>query len=262
MATDWRMIHLEHDGPLAIVTLTNPPLNVLHPHMIAELDACCTRLATDADVVAVIVTGQGERAFCAGFDIKEFPGLMAPGAAERLTRVLHASLNKLAHLGKPTIAAVNGLALGGGLELSMACDLRIVAANAQMGQPEIKLGLLPGAGGTQRLPRLVGAGIAKELMYTGDPISAEEAYRIGLANRVVPAGEALAAARQMGQTIAGMAGVALRYIQEAVDRGLDTTLEAGLQIEADLFAKVFQTEDVREGVEAFINKRKPNFRHR
>ena len=262
MATDWRMIHLEHDGPLAIVTLTNPPLNVLHPHMLAELDACCTRLATDADVVAVIVTGQGERAFCAGFDIKEFPGLMAPGAAARLTRVLHASLNKLAHLGKPTIAAVNGLALGGGLELSMACDLRIVAANAQMGQPEIKLGLLPGAGGTQRLPRLVGAGIAKELLYTGDPISAEEAYRIGLANRVVPAGEALAAARQMGQAIAGMAGVALRYIQEAVDRGLDTTLDAGLQIEADLFAKVFQTEDVREGVEAFINKRKPNFRHR
>jgi enoyl-CoA hydratase len=262
MATDWRMIHLEHDGPLAIVTLTNPPLNVLHPHMIAELDACCTRLATDADVVAVIVTGQGERAFCAGFDIKEFPGLMAPGAAARLTRVLHASLNKLAHLGKPTIAAVNGLALGGGLELSMACDLRIVAANAQMGQPEIKLGLLPGAGGTQRLPRLVGAGIAKELLYTGDSISAEEAYRIGLANRVVPAGEALAAAKQMGQAIAGMAGVALRYIQEAVDRGLDTTPEAGLQIEADLFAKVFQTEDVREGVEAFINKRKPNFRHR
>ena len=242
--------------------LTNPPLNVLHPHMVAELDACCTRLATDADVVVAIVTGQGERAFCAGFDIKEFPGLMAPGAAARLTRVLHASLNKLAHLGKPTIAAVNGLALGGGLELSMACDLRIVAANAQMGQPEIKLGLLPGAGGTQRLPRLVGAGIAKELLYTGDPISAEEAYRIGLANRVVPAGEALAAARQMGQTIAGMAGVALRYIQEAVDRGLDTTLDAGLQIEADLFAKVFQTEDVREGVEAFINKRKPNFRHR
>ena len=262
MATDWRMIHLEKDGPLAIVTLTNPPLNVLHPLMVAELDVCFTRLATDADVVVAIVTGQGDRAFCAGFDIKEFPGLMAPGAAARLTQTLHASLNKIAHLGKPTIAAVNGLALGGGLELSMACDLRLVAANAQMGQPEIKLGLLPGAGGTQRLPRLVGAGIAKELMYMGDPISAEEAYRIGLANRVVPAGEALAAARQMGQTIAGMAGVALRSIQEAVDRGLDTTLDAGLQIEADVFAKVFQTEDVREGVEAFLNKRKPNFRHR
>jgi enoyl-CoA hydratase/carnithine racemase len=256
------MIRLEKDGPLAIVTLTNPPLNVLHPHMVAELDACFTWLATDADVVVAIVTGQGERAFCAGFDIREFPGLMAPGAAAQLAQVLHASLDKIAHLGKPTIAAVNGLALGGGLELSMACDLRLVAANAQMGQPEIKLGLLPGAGGTQRLPRLVGAGIAKELMYTGDPISAEEAYRIGLANRVVPAGEALAAARQMGQTIAGMAGAALRYIQEAVDRGLDTTLEAGLQIEADFFAKVFQTEDVREGVEAFINKRTPNFRHR
>jgi enoyl-CoA hydratase len=262
MATDWRMIRLEKDGPLAIVTLTNPPLNVLHPRMAAELDACFTDLATDADIVVAIVTGQGERAFCAGFDIKEFPNLMAPGAAERLTRALHASLDKLAHLGKPTIAAVNGLALGGGLELAMACDLRIVAANAQLGQPEIKLGLFPGAGGTQRLPRLVGAGIAKELMYVGEPVSAQEAYRIGLANKVVPAGEALAAAKQMGQTIAGMAGVALRYIQEAVNQGLDTTLDAGLQIEADLFAKVFQTEDVREGVDAFINKRKPNFRHR
>jgi enoyl-CoA hydratase len=262
MATDWRMIRLEKDGPLAIVTLTNPPLNVLHPRMAAELDACFTDLATDADIVVAIMTGQGERAFCAGFDIKEFPNLMAPGAAERLTRALHASLDKLAHLGKPTIAAVNGLALGGGLELAMACDLRIVAANAQLGQPEIKLGLFPGAGGTQRLPRLVGAGIAKELMYVGEPVSAQEAYRIGLANKVVPAGEALAAAKQMGQTIAGMAGVALRYIQEAVNQGLDTTLDAGLQIEADLFAKVFQTEDVREGVDAFINKRKPNFRHR
>jgi enoyl-CoA hydratase len=262
MATDWRMIRLEKEGPLAIVTLTNPPLNVLHPHMAAELDTCFTGLATDPDIVVAIVTGQGERAFCAGFDIKEFPNLMAPGAAARLTCMLHASLGKIAHLGKPTIAAVNGLALGGGLELSMACDIRIVAANAQLGQPEIKLGLFPGAGGTQRLPRLVGAGIAKELMYVGDPISAEEAHRIGLANKVVPAGAALAAAKQMGQTIAGMAGVALRSIQEAVNQGLDTTLDAGLQIEADLFAKVFQTEDVREGVDAFINKRKPNFQHR
>src|SRR4029450_8845340 len=183
MATDWRMIRLEKDGPLAIITLTNPPLNVLHPHMAAELDACFTGPPTDPDIVVAIVTGQGERAFCAGFDIKEFPNLMAPDAAERLTRLLHASLGKIAHLGKPTIAAVNGLALGGGLELSMACDIRIVAANAQMGQPEIKLGLLPGAGGTQRLPRLVGPGIAKELMYVGDPVSAQEAYRIGGANQ-------------------------------------------------------------------------------
>src|SRR5215510_13144814 len=198
MATDWRMIRLDKDGPLAIVTLTNPPLNVLHTHMAAELDACFTGLATDPDVVVVMLTGEVERAFCAGFDIKEFPNLMAPGGAERLTRALHASLGKLAHLGKPTIAAVNGLALGGGLELAMACDIRIVATNAQLGQPEIKLGLFPGAGGTQRLPRLVGPGMAKELMYLGEPISAEEAYRIGLANRVVPAGEALAAAQALG----------------------------------------------------------------
>jgi enoyl-CoA hydratase len=260
--TDWRLIRLEKDGPLAVVTLTNPPLNVLHPQMAAELGECFTALATDPEVRVAIITGQGERAFCAGFDIKEFPRLMAPGGAEALANQLHTSFLTITHLGKPTIAAVNGLALGGGLELAMACDLRIVAANAQLGQPEIKLGLFPGAGGTQRLPRLVGAGIAKELMYVGDPVDAEEAHRIGLANKVVPAGEALAAAKQMGHTIAGMAGVALRYIQQAVNRGLNTTLEEGLHIEADLFAKVFQTEDVKEGVEAFINKRKPNFTHR
>jgi enoyl-CoA hydratase/carnithine racemase len=260
--TDWRMIRLEKEGPLAIVTLTNPPLNVLHPQMVTELDACFSALATDAEVVVSIITGEGERAFCAGFDIKEFPRLMAPGGAEALAHHLHTSFLKIDCLGKPTIAAVNGLALGGGLELAMACDVRIVAANAQLGQPEIKLGLFPGAGGTQRLPRLVGEGIAKELMYLGDPITAVEAYRIGLANKVVPAGEALMAAKQMGHTMASKAGVALRYIQQAVDRGLGTTLEEGLRIEADLFAKVFQTEDVREGVEAFINKRQPHFKHR
>ena len=259
---DWQMIRLEHDGPLAIVTLTNPPLNVLHPQMVSELEACFTALATDPQVVVAILTGQGERAFCAGFDIKEFPRMMAPGGAEALAHQLHAGLATVQHLGKPTIAAINGLALGGGLEVAMACDLRVVAANAQLGQPEIKLGLFPGAGGTQRLPRLVGAGRAKELMYLGDPIGAEEAYRIGLANRVAPAGGALVVATQIGQTVASMAGVALRYIQEAVNRGLNTTVEEGLKIEADLFAKVFQTEDVREGVEAFINKRRANFKHR
>jgi enoyl-CoA hydratase/carnithine racemase len=259
---NWRMINLEKEDSLAIVTLTNPPLNVLHPQMAAELDECFTGLASDSEVVVVIITGQGERAFCAGFDIKEFPPMMEPGGAATLANILHTSLSKIAHLGKPTIAAVNGLALGGGLELSMACDLRIVAANAQLGQPEIKLGLFPGAGGTQRLPRLVGAGIAKELMYIGDPIGAEEAHRIGLANTIAPTGESLAVAKRIGQTIAGMAGVALQYIQEAVNRGLNTTLEEGLKIEADLFAKVFQTEDVREGVDAFINKRPANFSHR
>jgi enoyl-CoA hydratase/carnithine racemase len=259
---DWQMIRLEKEGPLAIVTLTNPPLNVLHPQMVAELDACFSALAADAEVVVALITGQGERAFCAGFDIKEFPRMMAPGGAEVLASQLHTSFLKIDYLGKPTIAAVNGLALGGGLELAMTCDLRIVATNAQLGQPEIKLGLFPGAGGTQRLPRLVGEGVAKELMYVGDPISADEAYRIGLANKVVPAGEALTAAKQLGQTIASRAGVALRYIQQAVDRGAGTTLEEGLRIEADLFAKVFQTEDVREGVEAFITKRTPQFKHR
>jgi enoyl-CoA hydratase/carnithine racemase len=234
----------------------------LHPQLVTELGECFTALASDDEVRVAIITGQGERAFCAGFDIKEFPRLMAPGGAEALAQHLHSNFLKITQLGKPTIAAINGLALGGGLELALTCDLRIVAANAQLGQPEIKLGLLPGAGGTQRLPRLVGAGRAKELMYLGESIGAEEAYRIGLANRVVPAGEALAAAQQLGMSIASMAGVALRYIQQAVNRGLNTTLEEGLHIEADLFAKVFQTEDVREGVDAFLHKRPPHFQHR
>ena len=262
MAADWQMIRLDKEGPLAIVSLTNPPLNVLHPQMVEELAACFTGLADDPEVLVAIITGDGERAFCAGFDIKEFPGLLKPGRAEKLAQRLHASLGAVENLGKPVLAAVNGLALGGGMEVSMACDMRIVAANAQMGQPEIKLGLLPGAGGTQRLPRLVGAGIAKEIMFTGDPINAEEAHRIGLANHVVPAGEALSAAKEMAKRLTERPGVALRYIQQAVHRGLGTTLAEGLQIEADLFAKVFQTEDVREGVEAFIGKREPRFQHR
>ena len=262
MTADWQMVSVDREGPLAIVSLSNPPLNVLHPQMVEELAACFGGLANDPEVQVAIITGAGDRAFCAGFDIKEFPGLLAPGRAEKLAARLHASLGAIENLGKPTIAAVNGLALGGGMEVSMACDMRIVAASAQMGQPEIKLGLLPGAGGTQRLPRLVGAGIAKEIMFTGDPIGAAEAHRIGLANHVVPAGEALSAARKMAGRLAARPGVALRYIQQAVQRGLGATLPDGLQVEADLFAKVFQTEDAREGVEAFIAKREPKFQHR
>ena len=262
MTADWQMVSVDREGPLAIVSLSNPPLNVLHPQMVEELAACFGGLANDPEVQVAIITGAGDRAFCAGFDIKEFPGLLAPGRAEKLAARLHASLGAIENLGKPTIAAVNGLALGGGMEVSMACDMRIVAASAQMGQPEIKLGLLPGAGGTQRLPRLVGAGIAKEIMFTGDPIGAAEAHRIGLANHVVPAGEALSAARKMAGRLAARPGVALRYIQQAVQRGLGATLSDGLQVEADLFAKVFQTEDAREGVEAFIAKREPKFQHR
>ena len=262
MRADWQMISVDREGPVAIVSLSNPPLNVLHPQMVEELASCFGGLANDPEVQVAIITGAGDRAFCAGFDIKEFPGLLAPGRAEKLAARLHASLGAIENLGKPTIAAVNGLALGGGMEVSMACDVRIVAADTQMGQPEIKLGLLPGAGGTQRLPRLVGAGIAKEIMFTGDPIGAEEAHRIGLANHVVPAGEALPAARKMAGRLAERPGVALRYIQQAVQRGLGATLSDGLQVEADLFAKVFQTEDAREGVEAFIAKRQPKFQHR
>lgn len=262
MAFEWDMIRLKKEEGIATVYLVNPPLNVLNPQMATEIDACFTELARDPEVVVAIVMGDGDRAFCAGFDIKEFPRMMERGGAEKLANILHTSLLKVTNLGKPTIAAVNGLALGGGLEVAMACDIRLVAHTAQLGQPEIKLGLFPGAGGTQRLPRLVGTGVAKELMYTGEIIGADEAYRIGLANKVIPAADLQMTAQDMAHKMAGMAGVALHYIQQAVNRGIGTTLEEGLKIEADLFSKIFTTEDVREGIDAFINKRSPNFKHR
>ena len=251
---------------IAWVTMNRPEsMNAINRLMARELVEACKQVEDDAGIRVAIFTGAGERAFSAGMDLKERAETSFSPIERRnqkLSQTIHTQSRAIGALTKPTIAAILGYCVGGGLEMALACDMRVAAEDAKLGLTEVRRGLIPGAGGTQRLPRLVGEAKAKELMYIGDPISAEEAYRIGLANRLVPAGEALTAARQMGQTIASRAGVALRYIQQAVDRGLNTTLEEGLHIEADLFAKVFQTEDVREGVEAFINKRQPNFRHR
>lgn len=259
-----RLVKLSKKESVALITIENGPMNVLSQEVFRQLDEACEAIAADPEVVVAIVTGAGERAFMAGADIKEFPESMklTPEQMEQHTLAGHATLNKLDFLNKPTIAAVNGLAFGGGCELAMTCDIRIAEEQAMFGLPEIKLGLFPGGGGTQRLPRLVGEAKAKELMFTGDPISAQEAKAIGLVNQVVGQGEALKTAEKIAQTISQRSLPALQCIKQAVDQGSDLSLEAGLKTEARLFAKVFQTEDIREGVAAFIEKRTPKFKHR
>jgi len=252
----------KEDG-LGIMTINSPPVNALSERVISEVLSCVKEMEADAEVRVMIVTGAGEKAFVAGADIKELPKLIEgkAGAAAEYSKNAHMAINAIDNFSKPTIAAINALALGGGCELALACDLRVASKKALLGLPEIKLGVLPGGGGTQRLPRLVGEAKAKELMYLGNFISADEALQIGLVNRVVPPEEILEAAKGLGKEIAGRPGMALNLIKQCVDRGLQMTLEEGLRLEIDLFDRVFLTEDVKEGVSAFIEKKSPKFRH-
>jgi enoyl-CoA hydratase/carnithine racemase len=258
------LVTLSVEENVALLTIDNPPVNALSQQVTAELMAHLTALENDPDVRVLLITGAGERAFMAGADIKEFPGLMSGkiNAAARFAKNGHRMFNALDNFPKPTVAVVNGLALGGGCELALACDFRIAADTAQFGLPEIKLGIFPGGGGTQRLPRLIGESRAKELMFLGDPISAQEAQKIGLANRVAPLAGLMEEAFAFAKKLSSRPGVAQELIKQAVNRGMQVSLEEGLLIEADLFARVFVTEDAREGVSAFIEKRKAQFKHR
>lgn len=257
------LVNWEKRDSAGLMTVNNPPVNALSGKVIEEILVCLGEMEQDRDVRVVVVTGGGTKAFMAGADIKEFPHLMQgkAGAAGKYASRGHQMFNRLDNFAKPTVAAINGLALGGGCELALCCDLRVAGENAMLGLPEIKLGLFPGGGGTQRLPRLIGEARAKELMYLGDFITAREALDIGLVNRVVPRDEVVAAALELAQKIARRPGVALNLIKQCVDRGLEMTLEEGLRLECDLFDRVFLTEDVREGVSAFIEKREPKFKH-
>ncbi len=246
------------DGHVATLTINRPDkLNALNietrGRMVQELD----ELAKNDDVRVVVITGAGDKAFVAGADISEFEG-RSPVDQYRIMTDSSIFL-AVDRFPKPTIAAINGFCLGGGCELAMACDIRIASERAKLGQPEINLGLLPGGGGTQRLPRLVGMGAAFKLLYTGDFIRADEALRIGLVDEVVPAADVAARAKELAEAIAAKSPVALRLIKQAVRTSLRTPLDEGLSQEVSLFALAFASEDMKEGVNAFLNKRKPNF---
>jgi enoyl-CoA hydratase len=250
-------IRMEKRGPLATVTLDRPKvLNALNAATFAELDAAFGELASDPEVRVVLLTGAGERAFAAGADIRELAAVeRAEGKAFSLRG--QAVFRKIETLGKPVIACVRGFALGGGCELAMACTLRIGADDARFGQPEVKLGVIPGYGGSQRLPRLVGRGAALKMLLTGAIIDATEALRIGLVDEVVPAAELMLRAEILAGEIAGQAPLAIAETLRVVDEGLDVALDLALLREADRFGHLCDSADKAEGTKAFLEKRKP-----
>ena len=246
---------LERDGPVAIVTLNRPKvLNALNAQMLSELAGVMAGLKADAGVRAVVLTGAGEKSFVAGADINELAALLPVEAIEHARRGQQV-FDTIEHLGKPVIAAVNGFALGGGCELAMACTIRLAADTARFGQPEINLGIIPGYAGSQRLPRLVGKGIALEILLSGDMVGAARAYQIGLVNRVVPAADLLAEAKKLGHTLAAKAPIAVRYILDVVHQGMETSFAAGEFLETSLFGAIAASADMREGTKAFLEKR-------
>jgi enoyl-CoA hydratase len=250
---------VERDGAVALVTINRPKvLNALNTRTLDELRRAMLDLTHDEAVRAVVLTGAGEKSFVAGADINELAVMTPAGGREHAIRGQHV-FDLVEQMGKPVIAAINGFALGGGCELAMACTIRLAADTAKLGQPEINLGLIPGYAGTQRLARLVGKGRALELLLSGDQISAQEAHRIGLVNRVVPAAELLAEARTLAAALAAKAPVAIQYILDAVHKGLEMPFAQAQNLEATLFGLVSSTDDMREGTKAFLEKRKAAF---
>jgi enoyl-CoA hydratase len=253
---------LEQAEGVAVVTVNRPKvLNALNTETLDELRRTVLALKHDDAVRSVILTGAGDKAFVAGADINELAVQTPAGGRDHAMRGQHV-LDLVENMGKPVIAAINGYALGGGCELAMACTLRIAADSARLGQPEINLGIIPGYAGTQRLARLVGRGRALEILLTGDHITAEEAWRLGLVNRVVPAAALMTEARRLAVTLAGKAPIAVRYIIDAVNKGLQMPFAEAQVHEAALFGLVASTDDMREGTRAFLEKRKPGFKGR
>jgi len=252
----------EKKGVIAYVTVNRPKvLNALNHRTWADLQTAFEEARDDAEVRGVIFTGSGDKAFIAGADISELAHVSAV-EAEQSSSFGQAVLNLVESLGKPVIAAINGFALGGGCEAAMACTIRIAAESAKFGQPEVKLGLLPGGGGTQRLPRLVGKGRALQLILSGETINASEAYRIGLVNEVVPAADLVPRAEAILKQIFANAPIAVKYSIEAVNKGLETSQAEGFALEASFFGLCAATEDKKEGTSAFLEKRVAQFRAR
>lgn len=246
-------------GSIGIITLHRPKaLNALNTELLQELSNLLDRIKEDKSLEIVIITGSGEKAFVAGADITEMQKLTAI-EGRNFGKIGQDVFNKLESLPQPVIAAINGFALGGGCELAMACDMRIASEKAKFGQPEVSLGIAPGFGGTQRLPRLIGKGRAKELIFTGDIIDAGEAYRMGLVNKVVAPEELMNAAQVLAEKILSRAPVAVQLSKAAINEGLNMDLASGIAYEAEIFGLCFATEDQKEGMTAFVEKRKPNF---
>ncbi len=257
--SDYSNIRIERaDGRATVIVARPEKLNALNAETIDQLRHAFDELARDPQVRGIIVTGEGEKAFVAGADIGEL-ARMGPIDGIDLSRRGQDAFRLLERMGKPVVAAVNGYALGGGMELALACHLRIAADNARFGLPEVKLGVIPGYGGTVRLPRIVGRGMALEMILTGEMITAQRAHEVGLVNRVVPQAEVQATAEQVLDTILKNGPVALRMALEAVDRSLETGIDEGLDMEAHLFGLLASTEDMKEGMAAFLEKRPASF---
>lgn len=253
-------ILVEKKAAIAYVTVNRPKvLNALNLETMEELRAAFTDIRNDTTIRVAILTGSGEKAFVAGADIGELSKHDAISGKE-YTHKGQSVLDLIEDLGKPVIACINGFALGGGCELALACTMRLASQNAKLGQPEVKLGIIPGYGGTQRLPRLVGKGVAMQLVLTGEMISAEEALRIGLVNEVTAPAELIPRADAIAQKIIANAPLAIQYAMEAVNHGLDLSLAEGLYLEATLFGVCCATEDKTEGTKAFLEKRAPQFK--
>ena len=250
----------ERDGGVAVVTINRPKvLNALNSATLDELRRVLLAIRRDEAVRCVVITGAGEKSFIAGADINEL-AVQTPVSGRDHARTGQHVLDLIENLGKPVIAAINGFALGGGCELAMACTIRIAADTARLGQPEINLGIIPGYAGTQRLARLIGRGRALDMLLTGEHVNAAEAFRLGLVNRVVPAGQLMDDARKLAASLAAKAPIAMRFIIDAVNKGLDMPLAEAQNYEATLFGLVASTDDMREGTKAFLEKRKAEFR--
>lgn len=257
---DRQFVKLSVEERVAVLTIDHPPANALDAATLTELDSALDEVAANDDIKALIITGAGQFAFSAGADISVINSIKGPAEAHTLVLTGQAIFSKIEKMPKPVIAAINAICLGGGNELAMACHMRIASDRARFGQPEINLGIIPGFGGTQRLPRLVGKSKALELLLTGDMIPAQEAHRIGLVNKVVPEGEVVRSARDLAKRVVAKGQVAVQLIMESVNDGLATSLDKGLLIEAASFARVMGTDDAKEGLGAFLQKRQPRFR--
>ena len=262
LSSGYKNLQVERRDALTVLRIHRPEvLNALNRETLGEIEDCSRRFVADSEQAALVVTGSGEKSFISGADINEL-AVLDPRGAEDISRFGQRVLDVLADSPKPVIAAINGYAFGGGCELALACHLRIASENAVMGLPEVTLGIIPGYGGTQRLPRLTGPARALELMLTGRRVKADEAERIGLVNRVVPAAELMAEAEKLARAILKNGPLAVSAVLEAVRRGLQQPLEGGLRLESGLFGILAASEDMHEGLKAFLEKRPPQYRRR